>query len=127
MKFWSTGRLDIAITFESFQPIMLEVEEKINSLISGQDYGDLIQSFDVIINIFQEASVEKFWYSPKSKETNIDINIDHDQFLNSDKQGRFNLYLNAILKSVTNLKRNKNLKGFNFTLFYDTIESLIIN
>jgi hypothetical protein len=126
MKFWSTGRLDIAITSESFQPIMLEVEEKINCLIKAQDYGDLIQSFDVIINIFQEASAEKFWYSPKSKETNIDVNIDHDQFLNSDKSGRFNLYINAILKSVTNLKRNKNLKSFNFTLLYDTIESLII-
>ena len=106
---------------------MLEVEEKINALVSKQDYGQLVQSFDVIVNIFQEASTEKFWYSPKTKETNINVNINHDLFLLSDKQGKLNLYLNAILTSVNNLKRNKNLKEFDFNLLYKTIESLMVN
>lgn len=116
----------MGISFESFQPIMLDVEEKIDFLISRQDYSDAIRSLDLIVNNFKEPSVEKFWYSPRNKETNIDVNIDHNQFLHSENQERFNLYVNAILKSVTNLRRNKNLKFFNFTLLYDTIESLII-
>ncbi len=125
MTFWTTGRIDVAITFESFQPTLLKISNDVNSLISQQDYGNLISSFDMIVNIFKEPSTEKFWYSTKSKETNIDVNIDHDEFLNVDDNLKYKLYVKAILFSVDKLRHNKNLKDFNFELFYNSIASLL--
>src|ERR1700760_2232207 len=100
MKFWTTGRIDIAIDLDLFRFAMLEVEERVNQLTKDKNYGDEIASFDMIVNIFEEVGAEKFKYRPKTKETEIDVNIDHDDFLHADFKKRCLLYLDAIIRSV---------------------------
>jgi Immunity protein 44 len=126
MKFWTTGRIDQKIAFESFQPIMKKVESEINNLLTLQDYGNLIESYDVVINIFEQEPEERFRYSKKNRETDIDVNINHDEFSLSNEVQRFHLYINAVLRSIEGIRNKKDLKGFDFDLFESTIKSLII-
>jgi hypothetical protein len=88
MKFWTSGRIDEKIDFEFFQSIMLEVESRINELLKEIEYGDEIVSYDVVVNIFEQQSDEKFNYSVKGKETDIDVNVNHDEFINADYNER---------------------------------------
>lgn len=125
MKFWTTGRIDEQIPFEVFQPAMLEIENGINEVIQGKNYGEEIEGYDVIINIFKRTPQERFRYSPKSKETDIDVNIDHDQFLYSDPKGRCKLYFAAVLHSIDGIMNNKHLKKFDFESFRKDVSSLI--
>jgi len=125
MKFWTSGRIDSDIDGESFRIALNRIENDINNLISKQDYSDLIDSYDVVVNIFQNASGEKFRYKAKEKETDIDINISHDEFLRGNADKQYNLYLTAILHSIEKMQLNKKLKDFNFILFYTTVASLM--
>lgn len=125
MKFWTTGRIDEKIEFDIFQKPMLEIESSINSIVQGKSYGEEILSYDVVINIFNEPSEERFRYSPKNKETDIDVNIDHDDFLYADFNKRCELYLRAILHSIDGIKNNKHLSKFNFEALRKDISSLI--
>ena len=125
MKFWTSGRIDSGIDDEAFRTALNNVESDINNLISKQDYGELIESYDVVVNIFQDTSREKFWYNGKERQTDIDINIDHAEFLNGNSEKQYNLYLTAVLNSIEKMKVNKKLKDFNFTLFSKTVGSLI--
>jgi len=125
MKFWTTGRIDEKIEFEIFQLAMLEIEKEVNDLIKNKNYGDAIVSYDLIINIFEKISEERFKYSPKSKETDIDVNIDHAEYLNGDFNKRCALYLNAVLRSINGIKTNKHLREFDFDTFSKDVSSLI--
>ena len=124
MKFWTTGRIDEKIEFEIFQPPMLEIERLINSIFQNKNYGYEIVSYDVVVNIFKERSEERFKYSPKNKETDIDVNIDHDEFLNADFNKRCQLYINAILHSINGIRTNKHLSKFNFDALSKDVSSL---
>jgi hypothetical protein len=125
MRFWTSGRIDEKIAFEIFQPVMLEVERQINNIAQDKNYGNEIISYDVVVNIFEDKSEERFKYSPKNRETDIDVNIEHDVFLNGDFNKRCKLYLNAILQSLDGIKANKHLRKFDFTSFSHDISSLI--
>ena len=125
MKFWTTGRIDEKIEFEIFQPVMLEIESRINDTIQGKDYGDAIVSYDIIINIFKDRSEEKFKYSPKNKETDIDVNINHDEFIAADFNKRCELYIDAILHSINEISRNKHLSKFKFEFFKKDLKGLL--
>jgi hypothetical protein len=125
MKFWTTGRIDEKIEFEIFQKPMLEIESSISNVVKNKNYGDEIVSYDVVINIFEELSEERFKYSPKNKETNIDVNIKHDEFLYADFKKRCVLYLNAILHSIEGIRTNKHLSKFNFDEFKRDVSALI--
>ena len=120
-----SGRIDQDIRDEMFRPVLLEISSKINSAIDGIDFGNLITSYDVVINIFRGEKTEKFWYQSKSRETDIDVAIDHDQYLNGDFNRRCALFLESILHSINQLRKNKKLKGFDFDLFYQKVSSLL--
>ncbi len=124
MKFWTTGRIDEKIEFEIFQRPMLEIESSINSIIQDKNYGEEISSFDAVINIFKKPGEERFKYSPKNKETDIDVNIDHDEFLYADFNKRCALYLSAVLHAIDGIKTNKHLSKFNFEALSKDISSL---
>ena len=124
MKFWTTGRIDEMIEFEIFQPVMLEIESRINNIMQGKEYGDAILAYDIIINIFKEGSEEKFKYSPKNKETDIEVNINHDEFIEGNFNMRCKLYLNAILHSLNEINKNKHLGKFDFDSFRKDLMSL---
>jgi hypothetical protein len=125
MKFWTTGRIDEKIEFEIFQLPMLEIENRINNIVQNKNYGDEILSYDVVINIFEHPSQERFKYSPKNKETDIDVNIDHDEFLHANFNERCILYLNAILHSISGIRMNKHLIKFDFDAFKRDLSILI--
>jgi len=127
MKFWTTGRIDEKIDFEIFQPVMLRVESQIEEVIHNRDYGDEIESYDIVINIFEEKGDERFKYGVKKRETDIDVNIEHDDFLNGDFNKRCELYLRAVLHSIDRRKLNKHLTRFKFEDFARDISSLINN
>jgi hypothetical protein len=124
MNFWTTGRIDIKIAFEMFQPAMLEIENKIKAAIAGKDFGSSILSYDIVINIFEEQPEERFRYSAKSKETDIDVNIDHNEFLKGSFQERCILYVNAIIHSVEKIRNHKKIVDFDFEQFQQTLTSL---
>jgi hypothetical protein len=125
MKFWTTGRIDEFIEFDIFQPVMLEIEAKINEAIQSKSYGTEIESYDVIINIFRNVPKERFRYSLKSKETDVDVNIDHDEFLYADFNRRCVLYIKAVLHSINQIQSNKHLIHFDFAAFANDISSLL--
>ena len=125
MKFWTTGRIDEKVDFEVFQPVMLEVESRTNDLLKEKNYGDEIVSYDVVVNIFKQSSDEKFRYNVKNKETDIDVNISHDEFISANSNERCILYINAILHSINKIRGHKKLGAFNFDLFYQDVSSLL--
>src|SRR5437879_4166747 len=124
MNFWTSGRIDIKIEFEMFQPAMLEMRNKINAAITKKDLGTSIQSYDIIVNIFEEQTEERFRYSVTSKETDIDVNIDHDAFLKGDYRERCLLYINAIIYSVEKMRPHKKIKDFDFNQFIKILSSI---
>jgi Immunity protein 44 len=125
MKFWTSGRIDEKIDFECFQPIMLEVESRINELLKESEYGDEIVSYDVVVNIFEQQSDGEFKYSIKSKETDIDVNVNHNEFINADYNERCTLFFNAILHSIDKIRGHRKLAAFNFDLFYQDVSALL--
>jgi hypothetical protein len=123
MKFWTTFRVE-QITFELIQQPMLEIERRINEAIAGKDYGPEIESLDIVINIFNNPVEERFKYSPKNKETDVDVRIPREIFLEADKDGRCVLYLKAILHGIDGLRANKHLKKFDFDGLVKTLTPL---
>lgn len=124
MNFWTSGRIDTKIDFDAFQPVMLEIENKVNGAIAEKDFGNSILSYDVVINIFEEKPVDKFRYSAKAKETDIDVSIDHDDFLKATHKERRVLYINAIILSVEKMRSHKKITNFDFENFHQTLLSI---
>jgi len=121
-----SGRIDKGISDAIFRPVLLEVTETVKAEISGVDFGNLISSYDMVVNIFEGETSEKFWYQSKTKETDIDVTIHHDQYLKGDFNERCVIFLTSILHSIDQLKKNKKLKGFDFDLFHQKVSSLIL-
>ena len=96
---------------------MLAIEEKINKVIEGKNYGDAILSYDAIVNIFEVPGEERFKYSPKNKDTDIDVNIGHDDFLHGDFDKRYELFMDAVLRSIEGIRINRHLAKFDFEAF----------
>jgi len=125
MKFWTSGRIDQQIESENFRLVMLEIEQKVNDSISTIDFGDIISSYDILVNIFVDQPNEKFRFSPKTKETDIDVNIDHNLFHFGDNKTKCTLYINSILHSINKMRLHRKLRQFNFDLFYDKVSTLL--
>lgn len=126
MDFWISGRIDEQITDEMFRPVLVEIKNKIKATIEGVDFGESIASYDIMVNIFRGEKSEKFWYKGSTKQTDIDVAIDHDAFLVGNFNQRAQLFLKGILYSINELRKNKKLKGFDFDLFYLKIEALLL-
>lgn len=125
MKFWTSCRMNEKIDFEIFQPVMLEIENRINHFLLEKNYGAEIENYDVVVNIFEKSAEEKFKYNSKKKETDIDVNIDHKEFINADFKGRCILFINSILHSINKIYEDKKLSSIKFDLFYKDVSSLI--
>ncbi|RYF96180.1 MAG: hypothetical protein EOO02_22475 [Chitinophagaceae bacterium] len=117
MKFWMSGRIGLEIGSDVFRLPLLETEKSINAVVNDKNYGDEIQSFDVIAVIFKEGGEEVFRYGAKEKDTNIEVVVDHDSFRDSGYSGRVLLLIDAVLYAVHKIRGHKKLRAFNFTFF----------
>ncbi|MDO8572377.1 MAG: Imm44 family immunity protein [bacterium] len=117
MKFFITGEVSHDAHPEKFSLISKEIEKKINILMAENDYGDAVESLDIIPTIFSfqfQVSLsykERKLYRKKDKSTDYRLAIDYNEFINADDEGKRRLLIENILHAIRDLKR-KIKKGF---------------
>jgi hypothetical protein len=114
MKLWMSGRIDHDINDEIFRKALNTVEKSINYFLDASDYGNLIESWDVVMVIFADAQKGYCRYNAKSKETDIEIIIDHEQFKNGTLADCMKLFYEGLITSLIKLSENPKLNNFNF-------------
>ena len=124
MKLWISGRIDDDIEGPIFSHVLREVRDVINSYIENKDYGPEIKSWDVIMVIFKEKIAGSFKYNARTKETDIEIPIDHNKFKTGDIKDRKMLFFDALVLSLQQLKENKRLKEFPLQRVIDDITAI---
>ena len=126
MKLWISGRIDYDIENVFFGDVLHSVENNVNSLIKDKDYGNVINSWDIIMIIFKECrpDSEIFKFNSKDKETDIEVCVDYENFKNADLDKGKILFLNALLYSIEKMKTHKKLKNFDFEDFMKDINTI---
>lgn len=114
MKLWISGRIDSDIDGLAFRETLQDVENAVNAVIETRDYGPAIEGWDIIMVIFKDVGVSTFKYSARSKETDIEVVIDHQQFKTGDHSVRKKLFFDALILSLEKLQESKKIKEFSF-------------
>lgn len=124
MKLWIGARIDSDINYDEFRIVRNKIETSINQFIQNIDYGEGVVSWDIVLNVFSEGGKELFKFNKKTKDTNIELWIDHAEFQNGDVVKKGVLIYNALLKSLDTMKQKSTIKDFNFDLFKKDILKL---
>ena len=127
MKLWISGRIDHDIEDNLFRKVLNEVTLKVNEIIVDKNYGSEIEAWDVIMVIYKEATVSIFRYNARSKETDIEISIDHKSFKEGNVQRCKQLFFDALILSLEKLRKNPKLKGFNFQKVIEDVKGVAAN
>jgi hypothetical protein len=108
MKFWLSGELDHRI-YNAYRPIRARVEEKLNRMCEGRDYGDAVTEIAIIPMILSPEflsgrSERRLW---KRKEGVADYRtiIDFEAFRLADDAQREHLLIMNTLEAVRDLHR----------------------
>jgi hypothetical protein len=127
MKYWSAGDIDSSI-YDSFFSARKITEEKINSLLSDKSYiNDDVDNLDVIYIIVKEGATEKLSYKPKSKELDLRIVVDYNEFLNALPNTQIQLLVYNLLNALEKVVKIKNIKNFDFVKFRNDLKRIFIN
>lgn len=124
MKLWMSGRIDHDINDEIFREALNTVEKSINDFLNVNDFGNLIESWDVVMVIFADAQKGYCRYSAKSKETDIEVIIDHEQFKNGTLADCMKLFYDGLIKSLVKLSENPKLNSFNFERLINGVQGI---
>lgn len=127
MKYWSSGEIESSVG-DSFRIAMNTLEEKINSLLSGESYkNDEVNNLDVIYIIIKGGGIEKLSYKPKSKELDLRIVIDFDEFLNALPNGQIEILVTGLLNGLEKVVKKKNIKHFDIVKFRNDLNRIFSN
>lgn len=99
MKLWIGARLEAAIA-ETFRIVRNEIEDSVNHYIESVDYGEGLQKWDIVINIFEEKTNERYQYSKKNKDTDFDLSIDYLEFVNASLIEKKILIYDSLLRCI---------------------------
>ena len=123
LKLWVGGILDADIA-DSFRQLRNRLQEKINAALQGQHYGDALGTWDVVLVVSSRPPAEHVRYSARTKETDVRVVINHNQFAQASMTERADLLAEAMLKSLQRLK-GKRIDGVDFDrLEHDVSEVL---
>ena len=112
LKIWIGGILDADIA-DSFRQLRNRLQEKINTALQGRHYGDALGTWDVILVVSSRPPAEYVRYSALTKETDVRVVSNHDQFAQAIEVERADLLADAVLKSLY-LLRGKRITGVDF-------------
>ena len=129
MKLWISGRIDYDIDNIFFGNVLHSVEDTVNEVIQKKNYGDAIDSWDIIMVIFKDCNneSEQFKYSSKEKETDIEVCVNHNNFKNGDLKNGKKLFFEALLYSFEKMKGHKKLKDFDFENLIKDVQQIRAN
>ena len=106
MKLWMSGEVDADVG-DMFRHALNVVELEVNEFIEKKNYGQGLESWDVICIISKTGGDELCKYSKKNKETDIRIVVDHTRFLSGSSKVQKTLLMEALLRSIFLLKEKK--------------------
>jgi hypothetical protein len=112
LKLWVGGILDAEIG-DSFRLLRNALEARINAALQGQDYGDALGTWDVILVVSSQPPAEYVRYSKRTKETDVRLVVNYDDFVQASGNERADLLAGALLKSLHRL-RGKHIDGVDF-------------
>ena len=116
LKVFLSGETDADIG-PAFGKLIMELGPKLNALFKEKSYGDEVSEIAIIPTVFSPKTSEilqykeRKRYSPKTKEAEFRLKIDHQKFKDADEDGKRKLILQNIIDSIRILK-TKVKKGF---------------
>ncbi|MET0636618.1 MAG: Imm44 family immunity protein [Chitinophagaceae bacterium] len=124
MKLWISGRIDYDIDDGFFRKVLHEVEQSVNAVIEKRDYGSSIESWDVIMIVFKDGMEGTFKYNARTKETDIEVPIDHEKFKAGHVRTGKILFFDALIISLQKLKEDRRIKDFSFQKIIDDVTAI---
>ena len=124
MTLWIGARLDSDISHDDFRILRNSIENSINQYIQNIDYGEGIVSWDIVLNIFSECGKNLFRFNKKTKDTTIELWIEHSEFKNGDINKKSELIYESILESIDSMQQKSIIKDFNFDSFKKDVSKL---
>lgn len=124
MKLWISGRIDHDIENVFFGKVLHSVEQAVNAVIEKKDYGSSIESWDVIMVIYKENIEGSFKYNARTKETDIEVPIEHEKFKAGEIREGKKLFFDALILSLQQLKESKKVKDFSFEKIIDDVRAI---
>jgi hypothetical protein len=108
MKFWFSGELDHRID-DAYKPIRARVEEKLNGMCEGRDYGDAVTKIGIIPMIldpeFLSGRPERRLWKRKEQVADYRTIIDFETFRLADDAKRERLLVTNTVAAVRDLQR----------------------
>lgn len=123
MKLWISGDVDYRIG-DHFRIIINIVEDEINRLFEKKNYGDAIQSWDIIFIIREDAAYHpEMKFNRKTKETDIRWPIDFRAFSSANSEYRKKLIVEDLKKSLLVLSEKYHLEDLDIKSLLNDIEA----
>jgi hypothetical protein len=108
MKFWFSGELDHRIG-DAYRPIRARVEEKLNRMSEGRDYGEAVAKIGIIPMIlgpeFLSGRPERRLWKRKEQVADYRTIIDFESFRLADDAERERLLVTNTVDAVRDLHR----------------------
>lgn len=108
MKFWFSGEVDVEVA-DSYRHVRNALENRLNALCAGRDYGNAIQKIAIIPMIlgpkFQEGRTERRLWKHKEGIADYRMIIDFETFKHGDDASRERLLLENTIHAIRDLER----------------------
>ena len=113
MKLWMSGEVDSDVG-DAFRITMNYVESQVNENIKFQEYGEVLNTWDVIMIISAEAGKETFRYNKKTAEYSVRMIIPHKDFKDGPRSRQIELFVVNLLRSLDHLASKGVHQNFSF-------------
>lgn len=108
MKFWFSGELDHRVA-DAYRPVRARVEEKLNRMCEGRDYGNAVTKIAIIPMIlgpeFLSGRPERRLWKRKEGVADYRTIIDFESFLSVGDAARERLLVTNTVDAVRDLHR----------------------
>lgn len=114
LRFWMSGEIQGDIDDGSFILVRKTVEEAVTQSIEDKSYGQGLKLW-AYLAIILEPNTDRYYpevkrYSKRKKEVEFRLKIDHQQFLQGDRQTHLRLLSESVLRCLE-LMRDMHIKG----------------
>ena len=105
---------------KKFSPLQKEIEVKLRELLDKSEYGSAVQKLSIIPTLFRKETLtgmgykERIMYMPKTKDTDLRLQIDYDAFVRGDEIVRKKLILENVIECVRRLDQAMKKKNLDF-------------
>lgn len=110
MKIWMSGEVQSDVA-DDYRKLRKEIEQSLNAVFSGRDYGAGLAEWDVIAMIFGDDGPKEYKevkkYNKRDKSTEFRLRIDYQKFKHGDDAARRKLILDVLDHSLSILDSMK--------------------